>query len=255
MFMVSASFFVILIEHPALPVKHLVESAILRRFLVGLTMGITAVLLIYSKWGKRSGAHMNPAVTLTFLLLNRISKHDAAWYILFQFIGGILGVLIFKWTAFSFISDPSVNYIVTVPGSQGAMPALFLEFLLSMLIMLTVLLSSNSSTAPYTGFFVGILLVFFITFEAPFSGMSINPARTLGSAFAANEWKGWYLYFAGPILGMFSAGYLYRAWFRQNHQGSCTGMNMHLSGYKHDCITYEVLGPKRLLNEAKNNAH
>ncbi len=247
-FMISASLFVIIIEHPSSPIRHLVEAAILRRFLIGLAMGLTAVILIYSQWGKRSGAHMNPAVTLTFLTLNRISKEDAFWYILFQFIGGVCGILLFRWVLFNYISNPSVNYLVTAPGHQGIGVALGMEFIISFTIILTVLFSSNSSRlAAYTGYFVAVLLMLFITFEAPFSGMSMNPARSLSSALIANEWKGWWLYFIGPVFGMLSGSYLYRAWFRSKHQGDCTTMNMHLSGYKYDCVTYEVLGPKRLL--------
>ncbi|PKP09516.1 MAG: hypothetical protein CVU09_11285 [Bacteroidetes bacterium HGW-Bacteroidetes-4] len=250
MFMVSASFFVILIEHPAFPIKALVTSPLLRRMLVGLTMGITAILLIYSPWGKRSGAHMNPAVTLTFLMLNRIRAVDAFWYIFFQFLGGYLGVAIFKWSLFSFISAPSVNYVVTIPGQTGMWLALILEFLLSFIIVITVLFSSNSSKfAPYTGYFVGFLLVVFIAFEAPFSGMSINPARTVASALVASEWNSLWIYFAGPLAGMFLGGYLYRAWYRSRNNGNCTTMSMHLSGYMHNCKTYEVLGPAKFLSK------
>jgi len=247
-FMVSASLFVILFEHPSSPLRHLIEEVIIRRFLIGLAMGLTAVLLIYSGWGKRSGAHMNPAVTLVFLTLNRISREDAFWYILFQITGGYLAIAAFRWTLLNYISDPSVNYVVTAPGQQGYWVALAMEFFLSLIIILTVLLSSNSAkAAPYTGYFVGVLLVLFITFEAPFSGMSINPARTLASALAANEWNGWWIYFIGPISGMLLGGYLYRVWYRSKNNGDCTSMSMHLSGYKYDCTTYEVLGPKRLL--------
>jgi len=252
MFMMSASFFVILFEHPGLPIRQLIDDVTLRRLLVGLAMGATAVLLIYSGWGKRSGAHMNPAVTLTFLVLNRICLEDAFWYILLQFIGGYLGVAVFKWTLFHYISDPSVNYVATTPGNQGVWLALAMEFILSVIIILVVLISSNSvKAAPYTGYFVGILLVLFITFEAPFSGMSINPARTAGSALAANEWPGWWVYFIGPVSGMLLGGFFYRIYYRHINHGDITTMNIHLSGQKHNCDTYEVIKPKHLINERK----
>ncbi len=250
MFMVSASLFVILVEHPLLPIRNLVESAILRRLMVGLAMGITAVLLIYSKWGKRSGAHMNPAVTLTFFMLHRISFIDALWYIIFQFAGGYLGVAIFKWFFFDFISNPMVNYVVTIPGKQGNETAFFTEFFLSLLIILTVLFSSNTKkTAPFTGYLVGIFLTLAITFTAPFSGMSINPARTIASTLNANDWQGLWIYFLAPVSAMLLGGYFYRFLFRKRHNGSCTSMNMHLSGYKYDCATYDVLGPAELLEK------
>ncbi|MBK7872910.1 MAG: aquaporin [Saprospiraceae bacterium] len=250
MFMVSAAFFTILLEHPNLLFKTLLPLPLYRRFLAGIAMGITAIFLIYSKWGKRSGAHMNPAVTLTFLQLDRIRFNDAAWYIIAQFIGGTFGILIFKWTTFSYISDPAVNYAVTIPGMDGPGVALFMEIVLSFVLFSIVLFSSNSTKwASYTGYLVGLLLVIFITFEAPFSGMSINPARTVASAFPANVWTDWWLYFIGPILGMNAAGYMYRRWYRKTHDGNCLTMKCHMSGEKHNSPTYDVLGPKDLLEK------
>ena len=163
MFMVSAALFTILLEHPALPLRSLIASAFWRRFFIGLAMGLTAIFLIYSTWGKRSGAHMNPAVTLAFLQLDRIRPADAAWYILAQFAGGTIAVLLFKWLAFDLIAAPEVNFAVTVPGQSGIWPALGLEMLLSFLLLGMVLVLSNHRTlAPYTGYFVGGLLVVYI---------------------------------------------------------------------------------------------
>jgi len=66
MFMVSASLFTLWFEDPASVLNHSIMNSDVRRALIGLAMGATAVLLIYSPWGKRSGAHMNPAVTVAF---------------------------------------------------------------------------------------------------------------------------------------------------------------------------------------------
>ena len=87
-FMISACAFSALLEHPASPVRASVMSADIRRFLVGLAMGITAILLIYSPLGRRSGAHMNPATTLTFYRLGKVEGWDAFFYMLSQFTGG-----------------------------------------------------------------------------------------------------------------------------------------------------------------------
>ena len=59
---------------------------------MGVAMGSTAVALIFSPLGKRSGAHFNPSVTLTFFRLGKIKAWDAVFYVLFQFAGGIAGV-------------------------------------------------------------------------------------------------------------------------------------------------------------------
>lgn len=81
LFMVSAAAFTILLEHPRSPLHDPSAPAIGRRALGGLAMGVTAVALIYSRWGMRSGAHMNPAVTLAFLRLGKIAPAHAAGYI------------------------------------------------------------------------------------------------------------------------------------------------------------------------------
>ncbi len=76
MFMISAILFTMLFEHPSFYFKTAISSSLERRFFIDLAMGATAVFLIYSGWGKKSGAQMNPAVTLTFLLLKRISRAE-----------------------------------------------------------------------------------------------------------------------------------------------------------------------------------
>jgi aquaporin Z len=243
MFMISAAIFTILIEHPNLPIRGAIPSSFLRRILIGSAMGLTAILLIYSKWGKRSGAHINPAVTLAQLQLNRITIQDAIWYIVFQFIGGILGIFIVKIILPNYVADESVNYVITTPqtSSNGILTAFLCEIALSFMMLTMVLTISNlPKIDKFTGYFVGILVALFITFEAPFSGMSINPARTVGSAFWANNWSSIWLYFVAPITGMQAAAWLYRKNYRLKN-GECETMKMYLSGEKHDSPIYKVL--------------
>jgi aquaporin Z len=92
-FMVSAGVATTLIEYPGFWLHQAITDPDLRRTLIGVAMGLTAVALIYSPWGQRSGAHMNPAVTLTFLRLGKIARWDALFFIVAQCLGGILGVL------------------------------------------------------------------------------------------------------------------------------------------------------------------
>ncbi len=229
MFMISAILFTILLEHPFFYFKTAIASALERRFFIGLGMGGTAVFLIYSGWGKKSGAHMNPAVTLTFLLLKRISRVDAFFYIVAQFIGGLCGVLLMLLLFPRFVQDASVNYVVTIPAGNGFAAAFIYEFLMSFILIEVILIAGNSALKKYTGYFAGLLLVIYISFEAPFSGMSINPARTIASALPAKEFTALWIYFIAPVGGMLLAGLLYRSIYNWR-KGNCLNMMLHVKG-------------------------
>jgi aquaporin Z len=225
-FMISACVFGVLLEHPSSPVNQLLaDNNLVRRALGGLAMGSTAVGIFYSPWGQRSGAHMNPAVTLTFLSLGKIATWDALFYVMFQFLGGIAGVLVANSLIGSALQHSAVNYAVTVPGPRGPSVAFIAEFVISMLMMSTVLWVSNSRRlSRYTPLFAAVLIAIFITFEAPLSGMSMNPARTVGSAFHAGEWTALWIYFAAPTMAMLLASVLYR--FRKGaHKVFCAKLH------------------------------
>ena len=173
-------------------------------------MGITAILIIRSPMGKRSGAHFNPAITLTYLRLGKISLRDAIFYILFQFVGGIAGVGISSFALGRTLAAPPVDYAVTVPGRLGVPGAFGVEFFMATLLMGVVLWVSNRpSIAGYTSTLVGVLIALYVLFFAPISGFSINPARTTGSAVFAHIWTAAWLYFVAPLLGMLSAAEVY----------------------------------------------
>jgi aquaporin Z len=211
-FMFSAGFFCILIDHPNFHVREIIPFDIVRRFLIGLSMGLTALFIIHSPFGKKSGAHINPAFTLTLFRLKRISAKDSFFYILFQFLGGSVGLYLISLLMPESIKHPLINYIVTVPGKEGFSVAFVLEFIISFFLMLTVLVTSaNTKLAAYTSFFVAALITLYITFEAPYSGMSMNPARTFSSAVVANGWTGFWLYCISPVLAMLAAGEI---WYR-----------------------------------------
>src|SRR5205814_2840814 len=139
LFMVSASLFTMLLWHPSSPVLNLIPDLFVRRILTGMAMGGTAIALVFSPLGKRSGAHFNPAVTLTFWRLGKVKNWDAFFYVIAQFTGGILGVLIVSLFAGMALADPAVNYVATLPGPHGVGVAFIAELIIAFILMTVVL--------------------------------------------------------------------------------------------------------------------
>jgi len=209
--MISAGAFGTLLESSQSPVRGMLPDPLVRRALMGIAMGATAIGLIYSPWGRQSGAHFNPAVTLAFSRLGKVALWDGVFYVIAQFVGGLAGVLAISAVLGNAFRRPPVEFVVTVPGSAGPLIAFLAEFAISCGLMLAVLYTSNHSRLMrYTGLFAGALLAGYITVEAPLSGVSMNPARTVASAAPSGVWDGLWIYFSAPLLGMLIAVDAYR---------------------------------------------
>jgi aquaporin Z len=210
LFMISACAFTVLLYHPASPVTQEIQNEVIRRVLMGVAMGSTAVALIFSPLGKRSGAHFNPSVTVTFFRLGKIKTWDAVFYILFQFAGGIAGVAIASLVLGMLVSHKAVNYAATVPGPKGPTTAFLAELTIAFILMTIVLIVSNTKQlGRWTGLFAGALVAVYISIESPLSGTSMNPARSFGSAFSAHVWTSLWIYFTAPPIGMLLAAEIY----------------------------------------------
>lgn len=114
--------------------------------------------------------------------------------------------------------------MVTVPGEQGALVAFLAELGISFVTMFLVLIVSNSRYGQFTGLCVGCLIVLYITFEAPLSGFSMNPARTLASALPGGIWSGWWIYVTAPFLGMLAAAQVY-LWLKGRSAVRCAKLH------------------------------
>ena len=210
-FMVAACIATVVLFGVGSPILHLLPGATFRRLLMGLAMGVTAVLIIHSPMGKRSGAHFNPAITLTYLWLGKIGTWDAVFYVISQFVGGIAGVGLSALLLRQKLARPSVDYAATIPGLGGTAAAFAAELFMAFLLMSVVLWTSDRLRfAHRTSYLVGALIVNYIFFFAPVSGFSINPARTVASAVFAHVWTAWWVYFVAPLLGMFTAAELHK---------------------------------------------
>ena len=202
-YLFSACAVATLLWHPASPVQpHLPNDAV-RRMLMGLAMGATIIAIVLSPWGKQSGAHFNPAVTITFYRLGKAALWDAVFYCAAQLLGAVAGVALASLVLQGAPGDKAVRYAATIPGVYGDTIAFVAELAISFLLMGAILYASNHDVlAPYTHYFAAILAAIYIAFESPLSGMSTNPARTFGPAFYAGYWHTLWIYFLAPPLGM-----------------------------------------------------
>jgi aquaporin Z len=210
LFMLSAAGFASLLQHPDSPVRKAIADDLTRRALMGVAMGATAVALIYSPLGARSGAHINPATTLAFLRLGRVHVVDAVAYVCAQFAGSLVGIALAAAALRPWIAAPAVNYVVTLPGVFGTAVAFAAESGIAFVLLTIVLtVSRHPRRSRYTGLVVGAVVALFITFEDPLSGMSMNPARSFGPALLAGRADTLWIYFLAPTTGMLLAAELF----------------------------------------------
>ena len=199
--------FAALLQHPASPVHRIIPSPLARRALMGAAMGVTIAAIVLSPWGKQSGGHFNPAITVTFYRLGKVEFWDLCFYVIAQFAGAIGGVCVARYVLLGALRDRAVHYAVTAPGVYGDGIAFVAEAAISFALMITILIVSNRARlARFTPQFAGSLIAIYIAFETPLSGMSTNPARTFGSALHADYWAALWIYFLAPTLGMLLAG-------------------------------------------------
>lgn len=173
---------------------------------MGVLMGATALFIFYSKLTSPSGSHINPAVTVTFLRLNKMCPWDSLFFIVFQVTGGTLAVVIMQQLLGNYLTDPPVNSAVTVPGTNGVIAAIFTEFIIAFTTMTMVLFTSdNEKFRRYTRIFSGCLVCTWVIVAGPISGFGMNPARSLASALPANIWTASWIYMIIPFTGMLAA--------------------------------------------------
>ncbi len=214
-FVLVAGLISIFFEHPELPGKQgfIGTQPLLRHFLLGIGIGLytfAAVRLI----SKRSGAHMNPAVTLAFWMLNKMRGRDVIGYIAAQFAGAAAASFLLKATLYEWFSHPDIHFGATEPQPpHGCSAAVVAELIISFLLMAAILVTASSKRLEKAGpLIIALLLCAFLTFELPYSGMSMNPARSFSGDAAAGAWEHLWIYFAAPVGAMLLAAYLYHFW-------------------------------------------
>jgi aquaporin Z len=210
LFMTFAGGLTVLLEHPDSPVHAAIPSKMMRHVVLGIIMGTYIGLLIYSPWGRKTGAHINPAVTIAFWRMGKISKADAIFYIIAQFVGALITARLLFFFIGNAFAHPDVKYGATVPGPQGALVAFRggVRDLVSAAVRdpdRDQFDAAQEARWPLRRHLIALYLMF----ETPLSGMSLNPARTFGSAMTAQRFDALWVYFFAPTLAMWLAVEVY----------------------------------------------
>jgi aquaporin Z len=192
--------FVILDFGSGSPVARWIPDAGTRRLLTGFLFGCTGGLIAISPIGKESGAHINPVVTLAFWLKNKMTNLHASGYIVAQLIGASLGSLpLLAWGT----AGRSIDFGATLPGpGYGVWWAALGEVVTTFALIISLFLFlGQKQVRRFTPLLFPFLYAIMVYLEAPISGTSTNPARSLGPALISGNWTGWWVYWIGPIAG------------------------------------------------------
>ncbi len=199
------TFILVWIGVGAIVVNDLSEGAV-THLGVSLVFGAVVAALIYTL-GHLSGAHFNPAVTLSFWRGGFVRWERAIVYIVAQCVGACLASLVLRVTL-----GPIGNQGATLPRNDAWGQAFLLETLLTFILMLVIYGSAVDRRAPagWGGLAIGLTVAVEACAMGPITGASMNPARSLGPALAAGLWQHHWVYWAAPILGAQLALVVYR---------------------------------------------
>ncbi|MHB1472355.1 MAG: aquaporin [Dermatophilaceae bacterium] len=183
------------------PVAQLIPSSSTRLLLTGVLFAGTGSLVALTPLGRLSGAHLNPVVTLAFWTQRKVHPHDLVGYVVGQLLGGLLGaaLVLLLWADVA----RSVRVGATAPGPGVSMlAATALEAAMTAVLILTILLMTSSvRTARWTPLVLWPLITVLVWQGAPYTGTSLNPARSLGPALLAPLLGPLPIYVLGPLAG------------------------------------------------------
>ncbi len=197
------------------PVVTLCPDAAVRRLITGFLFGATGAAIAVSRIGKVSGAHINPVVTLAFCLKGCFKVRDTVGYMVAQFAGAVAGCLpLLFWGQ----AGRSVAFGATTPGTGFPIWAALGGEVITTLGLIVGLFTflGHRRLRPFTPLLFPLLYALMVWLEAPLSGTSTNPARSVGPSVISGVWTGWWIYFVGPLAGMLlGIGVLRFSWLKK----------------------------------------
>ena len=183
------------------PMARLIPDGMLRSAITGFLFGCIGGGIALSRVGTESGAHINPAVTVGFWMMRKLDARAAAGYIVAQLLGAALGSIpLLAWGAMG----RSVAFGATLPGQGYTTTAVLMGEAITTFGLVTTLyvFLGFRHLRRYTPFTMPPLYGIMVPLESHVSGTSTNPARSFGPALISGQWDGWWIYWAGPALGL-----------------------------------------------------
>lgn len=216
-------------EAPGAPGRAAIASPGWRLVVIGACFGILAAIVAVSPIGKRSGAHLNPAVTFGFFLRKHTHAADLAGYALAQLAGALVAATALRvawptWTRQ--IDNARTSPSPTTPGweAAGIEAGLTMALLLVVFTMVSSPRTSRWTPAVVTGALSGLIWA-----GAPYTGASMNPARTLGPDIVSGAFPTWWVYLVGPTSGAALAATAF--WLLARGRTTLTAKLFHDSDY------------------------
>jgi MIP family channel proteins len=218
---------------------------------VGLVHAFLLFLIVQSL-GSISGAHVNPAVTLSLLAIRKIRPNDAVVYILLQLSGGVAGALMTKFILNDRIADGTIAQAGAVAGGGasaevgtpglnkillgGTFPGFVMEALGAFILVWAICAVAVNPRAArdWAGLVIGTTLGFIVMIGGPLTGGSFNPARFFGPALVANHWTDWWLYIFAPAVGAVLGAVVYWYLFVESRIGGRAAPGAGPTGLRQD---------------------
>lgn len=177
-----------------------VYGGVIGHFGIAFAWGIVVIAMIYAL-GEKSGAHINPAVTISFLVLKKISLKKSTGYIVSQILGAIFASFTLR-----FMFPEAITMGETIPV-ESWQQAFVMEFILSFFLMFVIINVATGSKEQgiIAGFAIGFAVLICALVGGPISVASMNPARSIAPAIAIGNYSHLWMYIVSPIIGMLSA--------------------------------------------------
>jgi MIP family channel proteins len=182
---------------------------------IAVAQGLALSVLITSI-GHISGGHINPAVTVGAWVVGKIESGRAALYIVVQLAGAALGAALARWALpertwrAAHLGATLVNHTAAITNEKAVLIEAVLTFFLVFAVF-AVAVDDRGAFKSIAGFGIGVVVIADILVGGPLTGASMNIARSFGPALVAGEWKDFWVYVAGPLIGALLAAIVY--WF------------------------------------------